>query len=521
MNMEYSDEEIDIEEILKQAENVECIDESNIKKLAGVLKKKKKKNEQDRIEYPDNPEKWVNSEVDLDEILVNTKNLSVCTNLYKSMIDSGIFEDIIDLLNHQNTDIVIEVIEIIKEITNPSNVYELEKEVCDAMIEYLNKKKLNHFIINVLEKINEEESEEYYNAMSSIFNIFENIFELENNLQNDLLTNSKLLFFLLKRISTEIKSEDSNSLYASEILVLLILRINQFAQNVYDDFYYSVTIFNSLLKYISKYKEKDPSNLHKKEILLNCFQALGNLLLLNKNKKVFESTIGLELMLKLLSERKFLCFPALKIFALVLNDKDSCNKFIELNGLKYLFCLFMLRNIKKNKINLFEFEENIITIISNLTLYCTSTYLSRVLNKFGEKKCEKIIRLLELRQKYSDIITNEKKKKNLLVNENLKKMNIQIDDDCRKNLEYMELCDKGYLIYHLIDVIIIALFFMNNSYICNNILIHLYTRNVNIQSLYENILDFLDCLDDDELKEKLRKMLTFFLKSSKESNLFV
>ncbi|SBS83929.1 beta-catenin-like protein 1, putative [Plasmodium ovale] len=520
--MDYSDEDdIDIDEILKQAENVECIDENSIQKFANILKKKKSKNERDRIEHPDKPEKWVSSEVDLDEILVNAKNLSVCTNLYKSMVECNVFGDIVDLLNHPNNDIVIEVIDIIKEITNPSNLYELSKDISNVVIDYLNKKKLSHFIINVLEKINEEENEEYYNAMSSIFTIFENIFELENNLQNDLLTNSKLLFFLLKRISIEIKDDDSNSLYASEILVLLILRINQFAENVYDDFYYTISIFNFLLKYISKYKDKDPPNINKKEILLNCFQALGNLLLLNENKKVFESTTGLELMLKLLSERKFLCFPSLKIFAIVLNDKDVCNKFVELNGLKYLFCLFMLRNIKKNNMNIFEFEENIITIISNLCIYCTGTCLERVLNKFGEKKCEKIIRLLEIRQKYNDIIISEKKKKKLVVNENLEKMNIQIDEDCRKNLEYIELCDKGYLIYQLTDVILIALFFMNNSYISNNIFIHLYTRNLDIQSIYENILDFLDCLSNDELREKLKKMLTFFLTASKESNLFL
>ncbi|KEG02317.1 beta-catenin-like protein 1, putative [Plasmodium vinckei vinckei] len=521
--MDLSDEdEIDIDEILKQAENVECVNEDSIKKLASVLKKKKSNNERDRIEHPDKPEKWVASEVDLDEILVNIKNLSVCTNLYKSMIESDIFSDIINLLNHPNNDIVIEVIDIIKEITNPSNIYELDKSVNLMLIDYLTKNKLSHFIINTLDKINEGESEEYYNAISSILNIFENIFELENNLQNDLLTNSKLLFFLLKRINNEIKSDDQNSLYASEILVLLILRINQFAQNVYDDFYYTISIFNFILKYISKFKDKDPPNINKKEILLNCFQALGNLLLLNENKKVFESTDGLELMLKLLSERKFLCFPSLKIFAIVLTNKDICNKFVELSGLKYLFCLFMLRTLNKSKTNTLEFEENIITIISNLCIYCTGTSLGRVLNKFGEKKCEKIIRLLEIRQKYSDIIINEKKKETnkLLINKNLQKLNIQIDEDCKKNLEYIELCDKGYLTYQLTDVILITLFFMNNSYISNNIFIHLYTRNIDIQSIYENILDFQECIDDDELSEKLKKMLTFFLTSSKESNLF-
>lgn len=109
----------------------------------------------------------------------------------------------------------------------------------------------------------------------------------------------------------------------------------------------------------------------------------------------------------------------------------------------------------------------------------------------GKKKCEKIIRLLEIRQKYHEIIIKDKKKKQKnknQVNENLKKMNIQIDEDSKKDLEYIELCDKGYLIYQLTDVILIALFYMNNTYICNNIFIHLYTRNIDIQSIYENIL---------------------------------
>uniref|UniRef100_A0A8C9IE37 Beta-catenin-like protein 1 N-terminal domain-containing protein n=1 Tax=Piliocolobus tephrosceles TaxID=591936 RepID=A0A8C9IE37_9PRIM len=340
-----------INTVYNTSENIECIDENSIKKIATILKKKKVKNEHDRIEYPNNAEKWVNSEVDLDEILVTVKNLSVCTNLYKSMVDYDIFGDIIDLLNHPNNDIVIEVIDIIKEITDPSNVYELNKETNNMFIEYLNKKKLSHFIINVLEKINEEDGSEYYNAISSTFTIFENIFELENSLQNDLLTSSKLLFFLLKRItSSDIRNDDYNALYASEILVLLILRINQFATHVFNDFYYTISIFNFLLKLIAPYKQIDPPNTNKKEILLNCFQALGHMLFSNDNKKVFENTVGLELMLKLLSRRKFLCFSSLKIFSIVLNEKDTCNKFVELNGLKYLFCLFMLKNIKKKKI---------------------------------------------------------------------------------------------------------------------------------------------------------------------------
>lgn len=521
--MEMSDEEVDVEEILRQAENVDCVDEEGIKKLGSILRKKKKRNEQERIEFPENPEKWVMSEVDLDEVLNTIKNLTVCTNLYKSMIECDMFDDVINLLNHPNSDIIIESIEILKEITEPSNVYELNEEVYISLIEYLNNKKMCHFVINALEKIDEKENEESYNAFYNILNIFENVFELENQLQNVLLTNSKLLFFLLNRLGQEVKSDDSNALYASEIVVLLILRINQFAKHIYDDFYYTITIFDYLLKYISRYRKQDPENLNKEEILLNCFQALGYLLLSDKAKKVFENTTGLKLMLRLLSERKFLCFPSLKIMALFLNETNSCNKFVELGGLKYLFCLFMLRNIPKKKVDLFELEENMITIISNLSLYCTDIFLGRVLNKFGEKKCEKIIRLLELRQKYSDIIHEKKKQKqnNELVNDKLKKMNIHIDEECEKNLEYMELCDKGYLVYQLVDVTLITLFFMNNSYICNNIIIHLYTRNVNIQSIYENILDFLERLDDDDLKTNLNKKLTFFLTASKESNLFI
>lgn len=523
MDINYSDDDLDIDEVLRQAENVKCINESSVKKIAAILKKKRKKNEQERIEHPNNPEKWVDSEVDLNEVLLSIKNLTVCTNLYKSLIEEAVFEDIIILTNHQNVDIIIEALEILKEITEPSNIYELDSEVREALIIYLNKHKFSYFIINIVEQVNEKECEEAYSCISIVLNILENIFELENNLQNDFLTNSKLIFFLLKRITVNVKYEDTNCLACSEILAILILRINQFAQHVYNDFHYTITIFNCLLKYISKYRKIEPENLNRKENLLNCFQALRYLLLIENNKQVFENTMGFELMLKALSERKFLAIPSLKVLTVLLHNKEICNKFVEMEGLKYLFCLFMLRDVKKNKVlDIFEFEENMITIISNLILHCSEIFLERVMNKFVEKKCEKIIRLLELRQKYNDIISDEKKKRSKKnVNENLEKMNIQLDEDAKGNLEYMELCDKGYLTYQLIDVILITLFFKNNKYICYNIFDHLYTRNINIQSIYENILDFLDNLDDQELKKKLNQMLIFFLTSSKESNLFI
>ncbi|KOB89685.1 hypothetical protein PFDG_05238 [Plasmodium falciparum Dd2] len=58
-----------------------------------------------------------------------------------------------------------------------------------------------------------------------------------------------------------------------------------------------------------------------------------------------------------------------------------------MNGLKYLFCLFMLRDIiRQTHMSVFECEETIIIIISNLSLFCTGTFEGRVLSIFGEEK---------------------------------------------------------------------------------------------------------------------------------------
>lgn len=516
-----TDDELQVEDLM-DIDDYSCVDEEDIQKVAKVLRKKKKRNEDARIEFPDSPKKWVMSEVDLNDLIVTVKNLSVCTNLYESMVTSGLYDEIIKLLNHPNSDIVIECIDILREITEPTNIYELTPEVYEQLTECLKKKKMCHFLINCLDKIDEKESEESYYGVANIFNICENIFELENKLQLDLVTNSKLLFFVLKRIPADIKPNDSNCLYASEILVLLMLRINQFAEHVYNDIHYTMTILDNLFNYIATYRKTDPENMRKEERLLNCFQALGYLLLSDKAKTVFENSTGLELMVRLLKERKFLCLPSLTILAQLLDGNTICNKFVEIGGLKYLFCLFMLKNVKKKKKDLFQLEENMITIISKLISNCSGTFLERVINKFGEDRCEKIIRLLELRQKYGDLVVEEKKNmhNDEAITQRLKEMNIEFDEEFEKNVKYMELCDKGYFVYQLIDVILISLFYMNNTYICNNIHAHLYTRNIDIQSIFENILDYLERIDDPDMKKQLEKKLYRFLYASKKSDLF-
>ncbi|CAG8835709.1 35938_t:CDS:2, partial [Racocetra persica] len=86
---------------------------------------------------------------------------------------------------------------------------------------------------------------------------------------------------------------------------------------------------------------------------------------------------------------------------------NSCERFVEIFGLKTLFSTFMRKGLKKFKKNYKSFleaeeEEHIIGIIVSLlkNLPQNSEHRLRLFGKFIENDLEKVDRLLEMRENY-------------------------------------------------------------------------------------------------------------------------
>jgi beta-catenin-like protein 1 len=76
------------------------------------------KNQDQRSKYPDDPSKFIDSEADLDVAIKALMPLSQVPALaYPEIVKTGTITMLVGLLSHENMDIVIDVVEVIRELT--------------------------------------------------------------------------------------------------------------------------------------------------------------------------------------------------------------------------------------------------------------------------------------------------------------------------------------------------------------------------------------------------------------------
>lgn len=74
------------------------------------------KNQELRVRYADQPEKFMESEADLDEEIKNLLSLTEAPIMYPELIKLGTVNSLMSLLSHENTDIAIDTIDLINEL---------------------------------------------------------------------------------------------------------------------------------------------------------------------------------------------------------------------------------------------------------------------------------------------------------------------------------------------------------------------------------------------------------------------
>lgn len=85
----------------------EVVDETAIKKIVLNFEKRSLKNREMRIKFPDSPEKFMESEVELHEILQEMRVLATAPDYYPLLVKLQIIPSLLELLSHDNTDIAV------------------------------------------------------------------------------------------------------------------------------------------------------------------------------------------------------------------------------------------------------------------------------------------------------------------------------------------------------------------------------------------------------------------------------
>ncbi|KAB1262367.1 Beta-catenin-like protein 1 [Camelus dromedarius] len=88
----------------------EPLDESSVKKMILTFEKRSYKNQELRIKFPDNPEKFMESELDLNDIIQEMHVVATMPDLYHLLVELNAVQSLLGLLGHDNTDILSDLL---------------------------------------------------------------------------------------------------------------------------------------------------------------------------------------------------------------------------------------------------------------------------------------------------------------------------------------------------------------------------------------------------------------------------
>ncbi|KAI9086968.1 hypothetical protein K1719_031129 [Acacia pycnantha] len=127
-----------LEAVEKSQSSVEEIDLKALKKLVLTFECHLKDNIDVRLKYLNQPDRFANSEIELHEELQKLKVLAGDPELYLDLVNLNVVLSIVDLLNHDNTDIAIDVVQLLQDLTDEDVLEDNDKParvLVDTLVE--------------------------------------------------------------------------------------------------------------------------------------------------------------------------------------------------------------------------------------------------------------------------------------------------------------------------------------------------------------------------------------------------
>ncbi len=106
----------------------EAVDAGAVKRMLLNFEKKVLRNQEMRIKFPDLPEKFMESELELNDEIQKLHVVATVPEHYPVLIEVNAVQTLIGLLSHDNSDITIAVIDLLQELTDVDTLNESEEE---------------------------------------------------------------------------------------------------------------------------------------------------------------------------------------------------------------------------------------------------------------------------------------------------------------------------------------------------------------------------------------------------------
>lgn len=367
------------------------IDSAWLRRTALNLEKLITKNSELRARFEDEPHKFIDSEADLDAEIKNLSLLAESSELYGEFVKLGSAGSLVSLLTHENTDIAIDAIEIIGELTDDDVVTETEQ--WDTLVGALIDSDLFGLLVSNLTRFNEDDESDRTGVYHSL-SVLENL-SSQKAVTTRMCEEDALLKWLLQRIQRTESPVTQNKQYAAEILAILAQTAPENCEKLI-----SLDIIDTMLQLVAPYRRRDPEKgSPEEEFVENLFESLTCLVDIAAGRAKFLEAEGTELCLIMIKESKMAKSPSLRLLDHATGGATSveiCQRIVEAGGLKTTFTLF-------NKTQDNRLIGPLLSIFSSMLrlLPAESAERIRLLAKFVEKDYEKTAKLVKLHRDYN------------------------------------------------------------------------------------------------------------------------
>ncbi|KAL7792597.1 DUF1716 domain-containing protein, partial [Trichoderma ceciliae] len=373
------------------AGDLDKIDSAWLRRTALNLEKLITKNSELRSRFEDQPNKFIDSEADLDAEIKNLSLLAESSELYGEFVKLGSAGSLVSLLTHENTDIAIDAIEIIGELTDDDVVTETEQ--WDALVGALIDSDLLSLLVSNLSRFQEDDESDRTGVYHSL-GVLENL-SSQKSVATRMCEEDALLMWLLRRIQRSESPVTQNKQYAAEVLAILAQAAPENCEKLI-----SLDAIDIMLQLVAPFRRRDPEKGGpEEEFVENLFESLTCLVDAPTGRPKFLEAEGTELCLILIKESKVAKNPSLRLLDHATGGTASseiCQRIVEAGGLKTTFTLF-------NKTQDNRLIGPLLSIFASMLRFLPADCAERIrlLAKFVEKEYEKTARLVKLHRDYT------------------------------------------------------------------------------------------------------------------------
>ncbi|KAH9228815.1 hypothetical protein K456DRAFT_40730 [Colletotrichum gloeosporioides 23] len=373
----------------------EKIDAAWVRKAALNFEKRITKNAELRAKFANEPQKFIESEADLDAAIKDLSILAEHPDLYPQFVKLGCVDSLAGLLTHENTDIAIDAVEIIGELTD-EDVYASDDD-WDMLVDALLKADLVSLLVSNFSRLNEDDESDrsgVYHALG----VLENLLSKKTNAET-VGRDETLIKWLLERAQRKESPVSQNKQYATELLDIIAHTSTITRRRLAE-----LDAVDVLLQLVSAYRKRDPEKGgEEEEYMENLFNALVCIVDEPEGKFKFLEAEGIELCLIMLKEGKMSKQPSMRLLVHSVSGDMSgevCRKIVEAGGLKILFTLFKKTTQQR------MIMESLFDIFRSLLQFLPANSAERIrtLAKFVEREYEKLDRLYDCRRTYKSML---------------------------------------------------------------------------------------------------------------------